>query len=156
MLYFDNVYLVLLSCVPLLQLVLIDWVNEITSDLVVLLLCYRTGKLQYWCTFRSWERHRKWRACNFWILFSDFALLLVIGCVYIYSFSMNYLSLFIRFSNFYARHIRNKKRIAVILTDMQVLLHNILELVFGCVCWLHTSVTSWNVLIFSHFVCRCV
>jgi len=74
MLYFDNVYLVLLSCVPLLQLVLIliEWVSEITGDLAVLLLCYRAGKLQYCCTFRSRQRHRKWIAFYFWILFSDF------------------------------------------------------------------------------------
>jgi len=35
--------------------------------------------------------------------------------------------IFIRFSNFYTGHIRNKKKIAVILDDMQVLLHNINE-----------------------------
>jgi len=127
------------------------WINMIWYDTMI---CYRTGKLQYGCTFRSWQHHRKWIAFNFWILFSDFALLLVFTYVYIYSFSLNYLSLFIRISNFYVRHIRNKKRIAVILDDMQMLLHNILGLAFGCVFLLHCSVTSCNLLIFSHFVFR--
>jgi hypothetical protein len=33
-------------------------------------------------------------------------------------------------------------------SDMQVLLHNILELAFGCVYLLHSSVTSCNLLTF--------